>query len=186
MSLRDNSTREKRVRHVLKHFFCVAERYWDLTGDLESWLARWRLLQAADALDPYRTEQVEQVLSSRQAVDSGFTEWFGLAQQGLREGQLAGQDFPLEEPGKRIYVGLGGLLIVVLELGNDEILLSSYRAVPSWGRRSREPAGSASVWEEEALIRARTAVRRATRRASIGAGPVAGTSASRLDMESRS
>lgn len=186
MSLYDNSSREKQVRHVLKHFFCVAERYWDLTGDLASWLARWRILQAADALDPNRTERVERALSSRQAVDSGFTEWFGLAERGLREGQQAGQDFPLEEPGKRIFVGVGGLLIVVLERGNDEILLSSYRAVPSWARRSREPVGSASVWEEEAFIMARTAVRRAARRASIGTGPVAGTFASRLDMESRS
>ncbi len=69
MSLYDNSSREKQVRHVLKHFFCVAERYWDLTGDLASWLARWRILQAADALDPNRTERVERALSSRHAVD---------------------------------------------------------------------------------------------------------------------
>lgn len=179
MSLRDNSSRPKQVRHVLKHFYRTAERYWDLTKDLSDWLTRWTQLQAADALDPDRPWQAEQTPLTRQAVDSGYAQWFELADRAVSEASRTGHVFPLAEPGKRIFVGLGGILVIATGSTTEHILLTSYRPVPSWSKRSRQPAGSSEIWEATAWHRveskvpgvvARTAVRRAQRRAFIGQG----------------
>lgn len=173
--LLSTSSPEKRVRHTLKHFFNLAERFWELTGDFPSWRERWNALRIADALDPDRPERVETNQAAAQAARTGHDEWFALAVQARTHAEGKQQVFLIDANGKHLFIGPAGLIVFARRQGRDYVLLTSFRCTPSWSRRGRAQAGSPQPWEEAAWHRAETgssipvqvraAVRRAHRRA---------------------
>lgn len=174
MTLLDHSTRVKQIRHTLKHYFGLPERYWDLCEDFMTWRSRWLILQGANALDPDRPEIAEQTDQARSAVDSGYGHWFGCAQRAVADAEQLGQVYRLDEPGKSIYVGRCGVVCIVAAGQRGLSLVTSFRCVPRWTVRHREGLPSPQAWEEAAQgwvaarilgVSRRTAVRRAARRA---------------------
>lgn len=174
MKLIDHSTRAKQIRHTLKHYFGLPERYWDLCEDFMTWRTRWQILQGADALDPERPERVEQNDQARTAVNSGYGHWLVCAQRAVAEAEQQCQIYRLDEPGKSIYVGRSGVVAIAAMGQRTLSLVTSFRCVPHWTVRHRDGTGIAQSWEEAAHgwtaakilgVSRRTAVRRAARRA---------------------
>lgn len=170
----DHSARVKQIRHTLKHYFGIPERYWDLGETFMAWRARWQILQAADALDPERADQVENNSKAQTAVSEGYTRWFDRAQCAVIEAEQLGQVYQLDEADKQIYVGRSGVLAIVVLAAPRLSLVTSFRCVPRWTKQDREATDIARPWEDAARewtarkilgIARRTAVRRADRRA---------------------
>lgn len=168
--------REKRIQHTLKHFFNLAERFWELTGDFDAWLVRWQALRTADALDPKRTERVDSTEASAAAMHSGYSDWFAIAEKTVAHAQSKGQVFLVDELGTQLFVGHAGLLAFAHAQRSDYILHTCYRCTPKWRQRQWAPAGSRYPWEDLAWRKAenkvspvdeRAAVRRAFRRALL-------------------
>ena len=171
----DRGSRASKMRHTLKHFFSLRENYWELVPDLQSWFARWNTLRAGQALNPELPSQIEQSAETRQAAESGYRDWFGLAERAVSEAEQERRVFAEgDTPGGVILVGGAGLMVIAMQEGARLVLRTSYRCVPTWSQRLKQQPGSTLAWEAAALVRAdkkvadvsaRTAVRRALRRA---------------------
>lgn len=168
------SSAEKRVKHTLKHFYNLAERFYELTGDLASWHERWNALRTADALDPNRPERVYTTKAAEEAARTGHEDWFAQAEKAVAYAEPTQQSFLVDPTGRYVFVGHAGVLVFTQQHGQQHALRTCFRCTPSWRRRQRAESGSLRPWEEAAWYRAekstdrvvvRTAVRRAQRRA---------------------
>jgi len=171
----DRGSRETKMRHTLKHFFSLQENYWGLLSDMKSWFARWNTLRAGQALNPELPSLVEHNGETRRAAETGYGDWFALAERAVNEAEQAGQVFAeADKPGSFILVGSAGLVVIASQEGAQLALHTSYRCVPAWRQRLKQQPGSTAAWEAAALAKVdnkvaaisdRTAVRRALRRA---------------------
>lgn len=168
------SSEEKRIKHTLKHFYNVAERFFELTGDFAGWHARWNALRTADALDPNRPERVHTTKAAEEAAQTGHEDWFAVAGQAVEYADRMRQTFLIDATGQYLFVGPAGLLVFTQRHGQSHALRTCFRCTPSWKRRAKAASGSLQPWEDAAWHRAaktsapvalRAAVRRAYRRA---------------------
>lgn len=164
-----------RVRHVLKHYYHLPERFFDLGGDLRTWLAAWNALRIVGAQDESNWYLVLPGSAAETAVDDGHERWFQIAAAAAAWAIAHGEVRPAPGSGICSLLGQKGVVIIARTAGPAYQLLTCYRTVPGW---SALPRLDPHPWEDrarrkvEALLEKsgvaqRTAVRRNRRHALI-------------------
>lgn len=169
-----------RARHVIKHYFCLQERFFDLHGDVLRWLQGWNTLRAAEALRESEWHRATAGSAAHDSLEEGHGRYLQCAMDAFawaithREVRPAA-GLPAGSAPVLSFLGPRGVVVIAHPSGADYQLRTCYRTVPRW---SRQPRAEAAPWEERAHQKVeakaqgssaaeRAAVRRATRGALI-------------------
>jgi hypothetical protein len=151
VKLKPYELRTARWFKVRKHVFHPAERWWDLFGSLEDWKRDWDLLRVAGFFNGDEGHRVcVHDDGARRVADRNHDRWLQAAEQACDQAQRAGRVFP-QQRGRVQYVGAHGVVVIVADGAR---LVTSFRT---------------RLLPHDPDAADRTAVRRATHRASLAA-----------------
>lgn len=159
MKLYPYPKRTERWRKVVKHVFNIAERWWEVFGDLASWQRDWTTLRATGC---FHQDEGHLVIrgDAERVADQNHDAWLAAAERAVDQALAAKRDYATESWDKRCYVGDDGVTVYA---SNRWHLITCFRP----GRVGSRISPAQRL--DHATRRA--AVRRCQRRASLGQGP---------------
>lgn len=167
MTLTPYPDRVYRWEKVIRHWFNLRERWWDLDdGGLQVWQAGWTTLRVAGVLATEGWLAIREGAASVVA-DDAHVRWLSAAERGVDGARERGTVFPGDTRDRVVYVGTGGVVVVV---AGGARLVTCFR--PEF--RGTDPDVPDRMAVERFAVRSgvidRAAIRRQSRRGALTRG----------------
>ncbi len=130
MELKPYKDLEQRHKKTMRHYYSKEERWWALSDQpREAWRSDWwALRELLDGIDGWTL--VEAGSEEDAVLKNGHGHWLSTSERACEEARDRQQVFCNEEaPNRTIYVGRGGITVVVATEGDERYMVTAFRVV---------------------------------------------------------